>query len=288
MRADFPLYISISTSKEMSSKPEAQKPSTKRKERPSSEPTAENESSDVAIFGLQDTDHTLSDLPPDSILLHSTNCFGSWGAGVALAIRDLFPAAAAVYASYCDSFRPKADAWPEREQIAGTCLLIPPQPGDFASAEGGVWIACLFTSYGFGRPTKRKAGLDKKDKVVEQTRIALEELRKQLAKLKCGEYKVQNIKGENNSEMKVLKLMENGDLSTSSSKWREKIDNGQDKKKQKKDQQDERSISVEMDIYSPKFNSGYFRVKWEETTALIEDAFKGWDGKWFILSPPKE
>lgn len=37
----------------------------------------------------------------------------------------------------------------------------------------------------------------------------------------------------------------------------------------------------EMVIWSPKFNSGAFKVPWEETEGLIEEVFAGWAGKWY-------
>lgn len=44
----------------------------------------------------------------------------------------------------------------------------------------GVWIACLFTSYGYGRTTKKKAGKDSKGKILGYTERALVDLRRQL------------------------------------------------------------------------------------------------------------
>lgn len=42
-----------------------------------------------------------------------------------------------------------------------------------------------------------------------------------------------------------------------------------------------------MVVYSPQFNSGAFAVPWTETEAKIQEVFRGWDGEWFILAPPK-
>ncbi len=39
-------------------------------------------------------------------------------------------------------------------------------------------------------------------------------------------------------------------------------------------------------VYSPMFNSGAFRVPWEQTEALIRDEFRGWPGRWVVLAPP--
>lgn len=37
-------------------------------------------------------------------------------------------------------------------------------------------------------------------------------------------------------------------------------------------------------VYSPKFNSGNFGVDWEDTEAMIKEAFADWDGEWRILA----
>ncbi|KAF5575730.1 adp-ribose 1 phosphate phosphatase [Fusarium pseudocircinatum] len=39
-------------------------------------------------------------------------------------------------------------------------------------------------------------------------------------------------------------------------------------------------------IYSPMFNSGAFKVPWESTSPLIEEEFKGFEGRWLIMAPP--
>lgn len=42
-----------------------------------------------------------------------------------------------------------------------------------------------------------------------------------------------------------------------------------------------------VDIYSNRFNSGAFKVPWEQTEAAIKEKFKGWQGgKWIVLEPP--
>jgi len=39
-------------------------------------------------------------------------------------------------------------------------------------------------------------------------------------------------------------------------------------------------------IWSPKFNSGTFRVPWEETEGLIEEGFVNWPGRWCVMQLP--
>lgn len=206
-------------------------------------------------FSLVESKITLDSTPKNTILLHSTNCFGQWGAGIALAIHERYPTADKVYEAHCDSKRPDPKSWPDRAALVGTCLLIPPQIVDKKVEGHGIWIACLFTSYGYGRPTKKKAGKDTKGKIVQQTKNALEDLRKQLEAIEAGEMEVVGNLQEDGIELKGLRP------------GKAEI------------------VQSKMAIYSPKFNAGAFGVKWEETAAIVEQVFDGWNGKWFLLAP---
>ncbi|KAI3399958.1 hypothetical protein diail_5114 [Diaporthe ilicicola] len=42
----------------------------------------------------------------------------------------------------------------------------------------------------------------------------------------------------------------------------------------------------EIMVWSPKFNSGAFKVPWERTERLIEEVFAGWAGKWCVMQSP--
>ncbi|KAK5096432.1 ADP-ribose 1''-phosphate phosphatase [Lithohypha guttulata] len=216
-----------------------------------------------STFTLLPTQTILSTLPSDTILLHSTNCFGEWGAGIALAIAHLLPAANAIYTTHCDSFRADPRSWPEREKLVGTCLFIPPLDAD-TKRNGGkeVWVACLFTSYGYGRATERKAGKDGKAVILRQTRGALGDLRGQLEGMREKD-------GKGGEDAKNEGVLSGDEVEMSDARAGAKKQGRQ------------------LDIYSPQFNSGSFGVKWEETEILVKEVFAGWDGKWFILSPPK-
>ena len=242
-----------------------------------------NISQPTKTFTLKATTHTLDTLPPNSILVHSTNCFGEWGAGVALAIYNLFPGADKVYTNHCDSLRPSPDAWPDREKLVGTCLLIPPQPGD---KREGVWIACLFTSYGYGRHTKKKAGKDGKGKIVKQTERALADLKRQAKELAEGRGAHEEAKEEEKSELLDGGRGEDSSVQTSGKRKRAQEGSDADKSAQKTEKV-ELVPSQVMDIYSPQLNSGSFKIPFEETKAMVEDILQDWEGKWFVISPPK-
>lgn len=165
---------------------------------------------------------------PDAVsttfFAHGCNCLGTWGAGVALELKELFPKA-------FEADRQSCRENPNRINLPGTCLLIPHDASSALAPQ--VSMACLRTSLGFGRPNPRtnNPGLDGKDLVIKQTRSALRDLRAQLE------------------------------------------DMGQERQK-------------EIVIWSPKFNSGAFKVPWEETEGLIEEVFAGWAGKWCVMQPP--
>ncbi|CAN6604927.1 ADP-ribose 1''-phosphate phosphatase [Trichomonascus vanleenenianus] len=103
---------------------------------------------------------------PGSILAHSCNCHGVWGAGVAVAFKKEFPSTYDIYHKHC--LKNPAD------KLRGTSLIIPSSKTD--NGGPGSLIVCLFTSGGTGM------GLDPPDKIVENTRLALADLRKQLQK----------------------------------------------------------------------------------------------------------
>lgn len=67
----------------------------------------------------------------DSFILgHANNCYGSWGAGVALTFRKKFPKSYKIYQDHCKAH--------DAHTLLGTTLLIEP--------ENGQSVACLFTS----------------------------------------------------------------------------------------------------------------------------------------------
>jgi len=102
--------------------------------------------------------HQIGDLfsaPDGSILVHSCNTVGSWGAGIALAFKERYPAEFEIYRSICKE---------QGADLIGTCLLIPGTKHH---------IACLFTSKAYGR---RKDG---KSEILAATKTAVEDLVRQ-------------------------------------------------------------------------------------------------------------
>lgn len=210
---------------------------------------------------LHDTSHTISDLPDRSILVHATNCVGKWGAGFAKAVKQQYPVADRIYVQHCDSL---GDVEAKKEHLLGTSLLIPPQ----LEREGApaVWIACLFTSYAYGKKKDRPAH------IMAQTKTALEHLRVQLEGIKEGKWTVQvrteddDIRGPG---LRFLKLRE---------------DECEEPNDATAGQLSTLPLSTpDMRIYSPRFNAGNFKVPWEDTMHNVEEIFGTWNGQWYLL-----
>ncbi|KAF3397735.1 ADP-ribose 1''-phosphate phosphatase [Penicillium rolfsii] len=132
----------------------------------------------------------LFDAPEGSGLIHACNTEGSWGAGIAQAFRERYPAAYRFYQSHCRAYaRSKepveivsAFSTPQSGQTVlylplGTALIIPPQPEDYNAGSKQHWIICLFTSRGFGRH------VDQPNMILNSTQAALRDLKDKLVDL---------------------------------------------------------------------------------------------------------
>jgi ADP-ribose 1''-phosphate phosphatase len=90
---------------------------------------------------------------------------------VAAAFKAHYPGAHGVYVSYCGAHSGAA--------LIGRTLLIPPQPADIGEGRRH-WVACLFTSVGYGK------AVDPPEKVLANTASALEDLREQVRALEAA------------------------------------------------------------------------------------------------------
>lgn len=97
----------------------------------------------------------LFDAPKGSYLVHSCNCMGRWGSGIAAQFQKLFPRSYDEYRWFCNDFHR-------------------PQPGDVlvCKPENGYQVVCLFTSRGYG------AGVDPPHRIVAATGLALSRMPK--------------------------------------------------------------------------------------------------------------
>ncbi|KAF8196827.1 hypothetical protein K438DRAFT_745333 [Mycena galopus ATCC 62051] len=104
--------------------------------------------------------HVKADLfaaPAGSILIHACNTKGSWGAGIATAFKEMYPAAFTQFNAHCQE---------HGAALVGTCLLIRGETHD---------IACLFTSKDYGRRVDPPAS------ILAATRTSVADLLRQNA-----------------------------------------------------------------------------------------------------------
>ncbi len=161
--------------------------------------------------------------------------------------------------------------------LIGTCQLIPPQEEDYEpaaitsmppskrrrvelSSSKSIpkeslslrrhWIACLFTSIGYGKPTKNHPGMDKPDVILENTRKSLVDLKEQIFKFESKEEEE-----EEEKEVSTLRIAKaEGEMPG--------------------------------ELWSCKFNSGLFAVDWADTRKVLEEELKGLGKTVRVVSPP--
>ncbi|KAJ6137112.1 Appr-1-p processing [Penicillium samsonianum] len=141
----------------------------------------------VTVNFVQETPGDLFDAPNGAALIHACNCQGVWGAGIARAFRERYPAAYKIYRNHCLIYQGHpvtniiTDLRNEDPQPSlvvhrplGTALIIPPQQSDFTLHRRRHWIICLFTSEKYG------SRMDSEDMIVNSTFAALQDLSGQL------------------------------------------------------------------------------------------------------------
>ncbi|KAL8757146.1 MAG: hypothetical protein Q9184_004293 [Pyrenodesmia sp. 2 TL-2023] len=141
------------------------------------------------------------------------NAKGSWGRGVAAAFKSYSPTAYAFQYAHCtQSPSPSTPLSTHQRNLVGTCLLIPPFPAlaspspptstskikttktpkpppspTAAQQEKQFWIACLFTSHGFGK------SVDTADKILQATKRSVQDLGRQIEAHRAREVKGEKV-----------------------------------------------------------------------------------------------
>lgn len=97
------------------------------------------------------------DAPRGTLIIHSCNCRGSWGAGIAAAFKSHYPNAYKIYAARCQKWK---------NELFESAQLISPQKAD----RQGHFVGCLYTSRHYG---KKK---DTPEKILSVTGPAMQDL----------------------------------------------------------------------------------------------------------------
>ncbi|KAL8867586.1 MAG: hypothetical protein Q9174_005569 [Haloplaca sp. 1 TL-2023] len=164
---------------------------------------------------------------------------------------------------------PKTQNRAHQASLVGTCLLIGPnQPHETdpsndlpplteSEKQKRYWIACLFTSHGFGRD------VGSRESILDATASAVDDLHKQIEQIREKRNKLV-------AELAILKDQKPDADSADGLKIRG-LEN------------DLSGLDIG-DCYSVRINSGLFGVPWEDTKAVLEK------GKldMVIVRPPEE
>ncbi|KKY29179.1 putative ladp-ribose 1 phosphate phosphatase [Phaeomoniella chlamydospora] len=163
-----------------------------RKPAPERDDIIANHANVKKMTTIQEIKGDLFDVQEDAVLIHACNCQGVWGAGIAKEFKKKYPKAFGIYKAHCDEFKTKdqrkqstkATEIPQprgstTSQILGSCLLIPPSENS-GQARKRHWVACLFTSSGYGTSFFGKPGKDSQEDILKNTKMALEDLKRQV------------------------------------------------------------------------------------------------------------
>lgn len=104
---------------------------------------------------------SLFDAPKGSVLVHAMSAKGVWGKGIAKEFRDRFPQSYEIYKNLCDN----------KTLDRGQAFVLP--------TENEYRVGCLITSYGYCDQR------DSKNRILENTRLALLDILGATNKLNC-------------------------------------------------------------------------------------------------------
>ncbi|KAL8644826.1 MAG: hypothetical protein Q9226_007574 [Calogaya cf. arnoldii] len=202
------------------------------------------------------------DFPPHSILIHACNTKGSWGAGVAAAFKKYSPAAFDYQKYHCTHISSSNTSLVNHQKsLVGTCLLIPPFPAieypivskspkpakpTPQQEEKQFWIACLFTSSGYGK------NVDTPRAILDATERAVAGLRRQ----------IREHREKRSQYLQIMSMHE---------KWAQEDPNDAELQRHIAiPEKEEKEVGGEMgECYSVRINSGLFGVPWAETKRVL-------------------
>lgn len=197
-------------------------------------------------FKILDTHHTLTTGPKFSFIVQSCNTLGNCSSGFAKLFKNEYHNAYQRYVEQVNKLeKEEGTPYPKPGKGLGKAIIIPPQAHDSGPNKLPVFHVCLLVSRGFGAPGKD--GRPGKDSKASIRSNTRKALKHFKSRL--------TDKLESNVWNEIQELMNWGPQ-------------GQN-----------------IDIYSPRINSGGFHIDWDETRGVIEDIFAEWRGRWYLLPP---
>ena len=132
------------------------------------------------------------DAPTNAMLIHAVNCVGVWGSGIAFHLKKHVKSSYEVYQTFLiDKQTPQKPGNFSTRSVLGECLIIDPancrllDTGRMQdNANKFFWMACLFTSLGYGtRPSTYNPGRSPKEEILQATATAVDHMLRQLTDL---------------------------------------------------------------------------------------------------------
>ncbi|GMM34122.1 ADP-ribose 1''-phosphate phosphatase [Saccharomycopsis crataegensis] len=186
--------------------------------------------------------------PFPSVILHSCNCQGRWGGGVARAIALEFASAEEIHKKYCSNYQS------DPRKLLGLSQVISTSRGDEGNRAVSLtpsvetkFILCLFTSNIGGSKADRPSS------ILQNTEKALKNLE---AKLFCDEADLHTLTDDREELQAILKLRSTFDLNKD-----RLVSQGPE---------GDRPDSSKLDIYLPLINSGIFHTPWDDTEHILK------------------
>ncbi|EXJ83673.1 hypothetical protein A1O1_07297 [Capronia coronata CBS 617.96] len=206
-------------------------------------------------FSVQAIEGDIFDAPDRAVIVHAVNCQGVWGYGIAAQLKKAFPAAYRVYRSYCQHGSAPWD-------LVGTSLLIPPQPEDFMEEQNNGTVPKL------GAVKQPSAIVFEKRHWIACLFTGVGYGKPNTASSNPGKDSQPRILRRTMSALEHLRIMleEFGPSNfNEDTNWQSDDDKPGE-------------------IWCCKFNSGAFGVDWEETRALVEEEFMGFERPWTVVT----
>lgn len=122
--------------------------------------------------------------PAETLLIHSCNCKGIWGKGIAAEFKQRYPKAFQMHSDFCKPHKPR--------ELLGKSMLLPPVESQVPKGEERHhYIGCLFVKESYGSPKNDV----ERESIKDATKLAMQQLLEGLVEQrKAGSMYVQEIR----------------------------------------------------------------------------------------------